>query len=299
MHTGILRFVLLAGLASSLAAAPAPRAARPEERTILLVDDHDVLYRAGTRRVLNPPARHPRNPVIGDERPYEKTVAYCSVHRDPTTGKYQLWYQAWAGKGAYLCYATSDDGIAWTKPDLGLVAYDGSTRNNIVLAFSGGGSVLHDPRDPDPARRYKALYLHRGLTAAFSPDGIHWKVHPERIFRRYSWRAGQPPLAEAADGPGEPRQTLSDVIDVAFDPVRRVFMAYAKSWIDSPAGETIWRRCVVRLDSGDFLHWSAPRLVAWPDEQDDARLAARGAGGGPDTMAGGGSRGSPQHQSHV
>lgn len=38
------------------------------ERTILFVDDHDVLFRAGTRRVLEKPVRHASNPLITEDK---------------------------------------------------------------------------------------------------------------------------------------------------------------------------------------------------------------------------------------
>ena len=47
----------LVGPARVAVAEPAPEAA--PSRTILLVDDHDVLYRSGTERVLTPLQRHP------------------------------------------------------------------------------------------------------------------------------------------------------------------------------------------------------------------------------------------------
>ena len=72
------------------------------DRTILLVDDHDILYRAGTRRVLEKPVRHAKNPLITEDKPWEIAIAWTSVHRDKATGKYQLWYQAYAGKRAQL-----------------------------------------------------------------------------------------------------------------------------------------------------------------------------------------------------
>src|SRR5512132_2137334 len=92
-------------------------AARAGADTILLVDDHDVLYRAGTTRVLNPPTRHPANPLIKADKPWEVQIAWNSVWRDPKTGRYQMWYQAWntaareKTKSCVVCYAESDDGI--------------------------------------------------------------------------------------------------------------------------------------------------------------------------------------------
>ena len=68
--------------------------------TILFVDDHNILYRSGTRRVLNSPIRHDANPLITPDRPWETAIAWTSVCRNYLTGKYQLWYQSFAGDRA-------------------------------------------------------------------------------------------------------------------------------------------------------------------------------------------------------
>ena len=52
------------------------------ERTILMVDDHEILYRAGTRRVLEIPTRHAKNPLIMEDKPWELAIGWTSVHRD-------------------------------------------------------------------------------------------------------------------------------------------------------------------------------------------------------------------------
>ena len=61
-----------------------------KEFTILLVDDHYVLYLSGTKRVLHPPKRNPSNPVIAEDKPWEGSIGWNSIYRDPKTGKYQL-----------------------------------------------------------------------------------------------------------------------------------------------------------------------------------------------------------------
>lgn len=93
-------------------------------KTLLLVDDHSVLYRPGTERVATPLQRHEASPVIaGRDQPWEDAVAWTSVYHDPVTGKPQLWYQAFTGDGmpertqdCVTCYAESDDGIVFRKP---------------------------------------------------------------------------------------------------------------------------------------------------------------------------------------
>lgn len=235
-------------------------AAADSFRTVLFVDDHEVLYRPGTRRVLRPADPHSGNPVLGDEKPWERTVAYNTVHRDSVTGRYQMWYQAYGGAlGTCVCYATSDDGIRWTKPMLDLYPIDGEP-TNIVLTGRGhyGASVLFDPRSDDPARRYKMAFWEHpegktyGLGVAFSPDGVHWSKHPGT------------PLLEAFPGVCH---TISDVIDVMFDAPRNRFAIYGKTWIDGPDGKQ-WKRAIIRSESLDFVEWSEPRLVMAPDEDD-------------------------------
>src|SRR5438046_3429540 len=89
-------------------------------------------------------------------------------------GRFHMWYFGCYGddrdtigwghglNDCVLCYATSDDGLHWQKPDLGLIEYRGSRHNNIVdlphVGVRPAGGVLHDPDDPDPSRRFKMAY---------------------------------------------------------------------------------------------------------------------------------------------
>src|SRR4051812_7717729 len=114
-------------------------------RTLLFVDDHDILYRSGTTRVLHPVKRHADKPLISQTKPWEVAIGWTSVYCDPKTGKYQLWYQAYAGKRAgdkklecVVCYAESEDGINFTKPALDLFPFKDQAKTNIVLIGSGG-----------------------------------------------------------------------------------------------------------------------------------------------------------------
>ena len=149
-----------------------------KRHTLLLADDHHVLYRSGTRRVLHPPTRHASNPVLAPSEPWEVAIGWTSIYRDPASGRYQLWYQAFAGDrapdkryGCVVCYAESDDGIHFVKPALDLFPFGDIERSNIVLIGSGGhsfrycNSVWVDERDDDPNRRYKMAYFDWAQTA--------------------------------------------------------------------------------------------------------------------------------------
>jgi len=282
-HTGQGWCCYLALVVVYSTALPTLEAAQPDQtrQTLLLVDDHHVLYRPGTMRILRPLDREPENPVILADRPWEQLISYCSVYRDSKDGRYQLWYQAYPG--CHLCYATSEDGVRWTKPRLGLVEYEGSTDNNIVMPIGYGASVVVDPRDPDPTRRYKAAFWDSGeieghqipgTCVAFSPDGIHWTLHDGNpVIRGSHGHYIQPPFASdpriKTGKLGGPPLSTSDVTDAIWDPMRNTFAIYAKTWIDGPDGTMHWKRAVVRTESSDFIDWSKPRLMMAPDEFDD------------------------------
>jgi hypothetical protein len=39
-------------------------------------------------------------------------------------------------------------------------------------------------------------------------------------------------------------------------------------WIDGPDGRMHWKHAMGRTESKDFIHWSKPELILWPDEFD-------------------------------
>ena len=116
-----------------------------------------------------------------------------------------------------MCYAESRDGIRWTKPNLGLFKFRGSSDNNIILGRDGrnylhtdkwqgklgthtglgwrGGVVPFIDTSPTvkPDARYKALvrgargahqipgkYTDYGMYPFKSPDGLHWTLMTEK-----------------------------------------------------------------------------------------------------------------------
>lgn len=166
---------------------------RPE----LFVDHYLIDQMYGTQLKLHAPVK--KEIAIAFDQPWEGpgSSAYNSVFFDGE--KYRLYYRACAQKTAkekgdlstaqYTCLALSDDGIHWEKPELGLVEFEGSTKNNILL--SGIMSHNFSPfLDTNPAcapeARYKAVagHISTGLVAYQSADGIHWsKMQEEPIIR--------------------------------------------------------------------------------------------------------------------
>jgi hypothetical protein len=255
---------------------------------------------------LHPPKRHSSKPLVPQLEPWETAIGWTSIYRRPQDGKYQLWYQAYVGARAgderfrcVVCYAESDDGLTFTKPELELFPYKDRPKTNIVLIGNGGyghrycNSVLVDPREEDPQRRYKMAYYdwskrdgreYAGLHLAFSPDGIHWTKHSDGPLYRtaFGGRGKQPPLEgdptySETSAPTKPQLvrkewyyplSMSDAVDLMYDPRREVFAVYGKMWLDSPTGGHAWRHGMGRSESKDLLTWSKPQLLLTPDEHD-------------------------------
>jgi hypothetical protein len=275
-----IAFFLVALIGPSLAE---PTTAPSGPRTLLMVDDHDIVYRSGTYRILHPAKRHAVNPVIAQDKPWEVTVSYNSVHRDEQTGKYQMWYQALtkaSPETLTVCYAESDDGVHWRKPPLGLVKFDGKETNMVFEPADGhyGASVLYDARDPDASRRYKMAMFRAvevdgrkvlGPAVAFSSDGIHWTMHPKVPLMLGAFgKRGDPPLAGDESYAGGVPLGVSDALNAMYDAPRGVYAIYSKTWLDGPDGVTHFKRAVARCESKDFINWSKPQLVISPDEFD-------------------------------
>ncbi len=161
-------------------------------RRELLVDDHLIagLGRDAALRLHRPV---PQEIALELDAPWEGNASgYYTVFQDG--GAYRMYYRGWhfshdSGSLEYphpevVCLAESGDGISWSKPELGLVEYDGSRRNNIILDARDDGSpaINFVPfKDPNPgaasAAQYKALANNRGYKGLFalsSPDGLRW-----------------------------------------------------------------------------------------------------------------------------
>jgi hypothetical protein len=291
----------LVGISFSLSAA---------ERTLLFADDDDVLYRPGTLRRIGDFRKHSEAPVLPPEKPWEGMIGWTSVYRDPLSGRYQAWYQAYQERRKedkvlknVVCYAESDDGLKWTKPDLGLIPFYEETRTNIVLLGARDGygerycnSVVVDARDPDPGKRYKMAYYDwetgpkakdgAGMHVAFSPDGIHWTKHEGRVglSTLFGAKGMTPPFAD--EGPyleetlkdGRVRKAwrvplgMSDALDVFFDPRREAFVGYGKMWTPWPDGTLAWKHGMGRVESKDFIHWSKPELILTVNDRDPPQI---------------------------
>lgn len=136
-----------------------------------------------SKPMLTTDAEHPGKPVLspGKKGDPDALRAYFFGSVLKVGKQYHMWYSGHDGSMRSICYAQSDDGLKWTKPKLGLVEYKKRKENNLV-AIDGGlmkgmsALVVHDPEDPDPARRFKMIreINPAEILAAVSPDGLNW-----------------------------------------------------------------------------------------------------------------------------
>lgn len=172
--------------------------------TLFAFDDVSIPFTQNLKMQMRSPERHPANPVVrrGPDGSCDSWAVqfYGSVIRDPESGEFKMWYVA-VSKAERLnkttprsapwrvAYAESDDGIEWTKPNLGLVESGGNADNNLVKLDPHIGvinlKVLHEPDDPNPGRRYKMGAhvwfpkhdVRLGTLAPYvSADGLTWKL---------------------------------------------------------------------------------------------------------------------------
>ena len=99
-------------------------------------------------------------PLVVPDRPWEKAgIGYTSgtYFKD---GKYTMYYFSYQG---FRCVAESQDGFKWTKPELGLIEFEGSRKNNIVYKGpAAAGHMFEDPLAP-PQERFKLVGMTGGL----------------------------------------------------------------------------------------------------------------------------------------
>jgi len=261
-----MKAIFLVLLTTALAHAKTTRPIVLRDLPLLFADDSGVAEKSGVVRTVHVARTRPK-PVLEGTLPTEGSRVYLSgsVHRDETTGLLRMWYAGHpdlpggakpkvegfrSGKGNFVLYATSKDGVTWERPALGLHAFQGSKANNILYDFHSP-SVIVDDTDPDPARRYKMLGSLRGrYNAATSPDGLRWT------------------------GPDEPIVHSSDNITLTRDPFSGDYLAYLRP--KQPVIRGYPRRVVALSRSRDFITWSKPELVFAPDEQDDAWATSPG-----------------------
>ena len=173
-----------------------------------------------------------------------------------------------------LCYAFSQDGITFKKPNLGRYDWEGNKSNNVLFddqtfkAANNNWITMHNfspfidtnPEVPDD-ERYKAvsgygegLGGNTGLYTFKSSDGIDWKI--------------------ASKGPIVSNKHRLDSTNQGFwDAEKKRYTVYFRHLRNSEGEEGYpvknWRRDIRVVFSKDFINWTEPEWLVY--HRDDGR----------------------------
>ena len=245
----------------------------------LFIDNFIIDNTSKVELNLNQPRKYVGNPIMIPLYPWERKPELYGTVWHNEDGSFQMWYQGMGELGVpsineppnfyklpdgtyrgfdlsnlryTICYATSEDGIFWDRPNLKLVDYKGSKDNNIALDQASYANIIKDNRDSNPNRLYKALFydggigastMGQGVSVAFSPDGIKWTKYE-----------GNPVIKRASDAH----------MLLGWDDLHNKYVAYARPSVH----EGNKTRRVGRSTSDDFINWTLPETVLAPDELD-------------------------------
>lgn len=146
--------------------------------------------RTDARRLLHTPVR--RDTVMINDEPWEGNVSnYFNLFYDEDHKKYRMYYKSGktqdtpaikTHRSSRFCYAESEDGITWTKPDLGLWGHTNIVTRDLNI---DNFFVLKDDNLRCPAdERYKAFCGCGTFWYYASPDGIHFDLDRGRTIMK-------------------------------------------------------------------------------------------------------------------
>lgn len=253
---------VLACLSSPIVSAEEPL--RLGTRRELMVDEHLIGEMQGVALKLHTPQA--QDVALVCDAPWEgNTSGYFTLFQDGDL--YRCYYRGThhdeaTKKGGHketTCYAESKDGITWTKPKLGLVEFNGSKENNIILI--GEGCTNFAPfkdTHPDcpPESRYKALAStgddttrkkKPSLQAWKSADGLKWtRLREEPVISAGSFDSQNTGFYDAEHG---------------------IYRAYWRYFTGGYTDERGWKpkgvRAIRTASSKDFLTWENQADLAY------------------------------------
>lgn len=203
----------------------------PTGQRQLFLDDQVVAKLDNVARTMHQPEK--RGAVIRSPNPLQSLQTRSAPARENGSPFWKLWVI-----GVDETLWQSRDGLHWApgpRPDL------------------NADHVVCDPRDQNPARRFKAALTSKGF--ATSPDGVHWTK-----------------LTTAAI-------PSADEGNLSYDPQEGLFIHSAKRYPKGTTPGVYPPRCVAIAVSRDFQNWTDYGIVFQADARDQElgkeRIAAR------------------------
>ena len=300
--------VISCAAAANIQFAPSPAVTphHADGHLYLFFDDEAIEQSSNLRRFLNPPRRY-EDPVLVSDRPWEgerRAQAWGSVIQEPD-GLLRMWYFAFnterqaheSDRGGY-CYAESRDGFHWEKPDLGIVEFRGSKKNNLFYSFNpsrhnlhetalaqqgkglpaldidgtpigilnnaDGLTVVRDDDDPNPDKRYK-LIANMQDHRMWKDANPHHYQHVTEAEKQQAWSVFGQYLDSSPDGihwAHRPQRTAGAIADYML--VTRDHRN-GRWWLNERSKKNRDPRAQGRnaaLRTGDdLIHWSEPEII--------------------------------------
>jgi hypothetical protein len=181
---------------------PVPRYSVNDDRHVMFLDMMEVSEMENLQQKVTTAVRSEANPLKLNGppgSPDEAWAQYATVLYE--NDKFRMYYSTNINSSKWnlnIAYAESDNGIHWNKPELGIVEFNGSTKNNLLIPnLSGSGPpsgfnanvslIMRDDAEKDPKRLYKMAFEsgYEGKTGVYltwSADGIHWHMPPYRLW---------------------------------------------------------------------------------------------------------------------
>ena len=139
-------------------------------RKHVFIDEVMVERKRNIKLTLNPPT----NGVVLNEK-----AAWDASFFEHDGKIYTVVSEGYEGDEGPIKLLVSEDGVHFKKPNLGLIEYEGSKNNNLImLGLPSWGKYFKDT-NPNvlPEERFKATLwvAQRGIYLYFSPDAVHWR----------------------------------------------------------------------------------------------------------------------------
>jgi len=228
-----------------------------------------------------------KSPVITLDKPWEGDgCGYFNVVFDELTSTWFMYYTALemfrpdgsftSTKDIHACVLVSKNGFDWSRPDVGVVEFGGSTVNNIVAGVENlpgltgvdNFYVMLDS-NPSPAvrERFKAVMRYdslgpdgkkeKRLVSLVSDDGIHF-----RIFGTVTDEGYFDTLNTVMWHPASGRY----VCFIRSFHQKGTFKEYEGKEKDGSLNAFV--RDIRVLYSDDFIHWSSPQRISFNSPND-------------------------------
>ena len=245
------------------------------QETQLFLDSSAYADRWDVVRRVNEPAKHPANPVVMPDQPWEHSIGLPNVIYDEEAGIFRMWYAnydigKWGqGKSLHeterrtsymMSYAESPDGVHWIKPLMDRFPYMGFKKTNIIFMGETYAQEFHVQLTPGPWRekgRFMLWYRDqlpeygRCVNVAYSDNGLDWTPHEDN-----------PVYTRALDAHHCP----------VWNEDRGLWLLYGRPQALAAneqryTGENVHTRVSVAV-SRDMKTWTTERTILAPDELD-------------------------------